>query len=376
MDQQGKVKVGVDILDLRYAKTGQKTFLEEVYKQFLVSEHPGVSFVYLDFPLPKFPRKYKLGIIFNHLALQFWKQLVLPLKAYFNQVDVLFCTDYFAPNIRLKFKNVQVLHDAFFYEYPEHYSGLWMHLFKLLAVPAAKNSEYIITPTKYSRNSISKHFNIPLEKIIPIYEGPKRFETIETESPTWIPPNEPYILNVGVWEKRKNIPRLLAAFKALLANINQPIKLVLVGEGSKKMNSDDSAAIMQAITDLQLADHVICTGYLPDHSLKSAYEQALLFIFPSYNEGFGIPILEAFAAEIPVLVANNSCLPEVGANAVISFDPFSIVDMMEKMKIVIENTDLQKDLIKKGKERLLDFSWEQASKEMIEVFIMAAKHGK
>jgi glycosyltransferase involved in cell wall biosynthesis len=110
--------------------------------------------------------------------------------------------------------------------------------------------------------------------------------------------------------------------------------------------------------------------------LKSAYEQALLFVFPSYNEGFGIPILEAFAAEIPVLVANNSCLPEVGANAVISFDPFSIVDMMEKMKIVVENIDLQKDLIEKGKDRLLDFSWEQASKEMIEVFIMAAKHGK
>lgn len=376
MDQQGKLKVGVDILDLRYAKTGQKTFLEEVYKQFLVSEHPGVSFVYLDFPLPKFSRKYKLGIILNHLALQFWKQLVLPLKAYFNRVDVLFCTDYFAPNIRLKFKNVQVLHDAFFYEYPEHYHGLWMHLFKLLAVPAVKNSEYIITPTKHSRNSISKHFNIPLEKIITIYEGPKTFEIIETESPTWIPPNEPYILNVGVWEKRKNIPRLLAAFKVLLANINQPIKLVLVGEGSKKMNSDDSVAIIKAITDLQLEEHVVCTGYLPDHSLKSAYEQALLFVFPSYNEGFGIPILEAFAAEIPVLVANNSCLPEVGGNAVISFDPLSITDMMEKMKILIENTDLQKDLIQKGKKRLLDFSWEQASKEMIEVFIMAAKHGK
>lgn len=376
MDQQVRVKVGVDILDLRYAKTGQKTFLEEVYKQFLISQYPGVKFVYFDFPLPKFSRKNKLGIICNHLTLQFWKQLVLPLKAYFNQVDIVFCTDYFAPNIRLNFKNVQVIHDAFFYEYPEHYNGLWLRLFKLLAVPAVKNSEYIITPTKYSRNSISKHFNIPLEKIIPIYEGPKTFATIQTESPTWIPPIEPYILNVGVWEKRKNIPRLLAAFKALKAELNQPLKLVLAGEGSKKMNSDDSVAILQAIADLELADQVICTGYLPDQSLKIAYEQALLFVFPSYNEGFGIPILEAFAAEIPVLVANNSCLPEVGANAVISFDPFSIADMMEKMKIVIVNTDLQKDLIQKGKERLFDFSWEHASKEIIEVFIMAEKHGK
>ena len=376
MDQQDKIIVGVDILDLRYAKTGQKTFLEEIYHQFQKTEHPNVQFVYLDFPLPKFSRKNKIGIILNHLVLQCWKQLLLPLKAFFNQADIVFCTDYFAPNIRLKFKNVQVFHDAFFYEYPEHYNGLWLRLFKLLAVPAAKNSAFIITPSQYSQKSVSKYFKIPIEKIIPIYEGPKTFIKNETGSSQWIPPIEPYILNVGVWEKRKNIPRLLAAFKDLLDQINQPIKLVLVGEGSKKMNSDDSQAILKAISDLHLQEYVTCTGYLPDQSLAIAYQKAAFFVFPSYNEGFGIPLLEAFAAHIPVLAANNSCLPEVGANAVILFDPFSIADITAKMKTVLEDQGLQEKLIQKGKERLLDFSWNQASKEMIEVFIMAAKHGK
>jgi glycosyltransferase involved in cell wall biosynthesis len=101
-----------------------------------------------------------------------------------------------------------------------------------------------------------------------------------------------------------------------------------------------------------------------------------LYIFPSYNEGFGIPILEAFSFNIPVLVANNSCLPEVGGDAVISFDPFSPVDMKEKIKEVLINPELQASLKEKGHQQLSKYSWLKASKEIIQIFKQAANNGK
>lgn len=382
MPKTKKIIIGVDIRDLRFAKTGQKTYLEELYKQFSVNQDNEIDFIFLDAVLPIFSRKNKLGILLNHVVLQYWKQLLLPIKAFLKGVDLVFCTDYFAPNLRLNFKHVQVFHDAFFYEYPEHYHPLFLRLFQFLAIPAAKKSSYIICPTEYAKKTIHQHIKIPLQKIIPIYEGPKTFATNENlmenelAGTEWEAPREPYILNVGVWEKRKNIPRLLGAFKQLLERIDQPLKLVLVGEGSQKMNSDDSANILATITSLDLQEHVICTGYLSDASLAKAYQKAALFVFPSYNEGFGVPVLEAFHFKVPVLVANNSCLPEVGGDAVFSFDPFSEKDLADQIIRVLENSPLQTSMIEMGQKRLEDFSWKKTSEQIVAVFKLAVSDAK
>jgi glycosyltransferase involved in cell wall biosynthesis len=367
------VKVGVDILDLKFAKTGQKTILEEYYKQFLLNNDPTIQFVYLDAKLPLFARDFKIGIILNHLIYQWWKQVLLPLKAYFKKVDVLFCCDYFAPVLTPGFKNVQIFHDAFFFEYPGHYHKLWMRLFKFLAIPAAKNSAFIITVSQYSKQKIHQHFKIPIEKIIAIYPGPKSFSSMDDpiHENVFDPPNSPYILHVGVWEKRKNLPLLLKAFRELLDATSLDLKLVLVGDGNKKMYSDDSVSIRSAIQELNLEQQVICTGYISDAAVAKAYEHATLFVFPSYNEGFGIPLLEAFKFNVPVLVANNSCLPEVGGEAVISFDPFSSNDLAQKMEELLTNNALQESLKVKGQERLAYFTWPRANKEIVEVFKLA-----
>ena len=367
------VKVGVDILDLKFAKTGQKTILEEYYKQFLLNNDPNIQFVYLDAKLPQFSRNFKIGIILNHIIYQWWKQVLLPLKAYFKKVDVLFCCDYFAPILTPGFKNVQIFHDAFFFEYPEHYHKLWMRLFNFLAIPAAKNSAFIITVSQYSKQKIYQHIKIPTEKIIAIYPGPKSFSSLEDPiyENEFIPPTCPYILHVGVWEKRKNLPILLKAFRKLLDATSLDLKLVLVGDGNKKIHSDDSVSIRSAIQELNLEHQVICTGYISDAAVAKAYEHATLFVFPSYNEGFGIPLLEAFKFKVPVLVANNSCLTEVGGDAVISFDPFSSNDLAQKMEALLTNTYLQESLKAKGLERLAHFTWPRAGKEIVEVFKLA-----
>lgn len=364
-----QVKVGIDILDLQFAKTGQKTILEEYYKQFQQNQDNSIAFFPLTAHLPKFSGKNKFSIIANHLIYHFWKQILLPIKARSKGVDLVFCCDYFAPIIRLGFKNVIFFHDAFFCEYPSHYSKLWLKLFKLLALPAARSSVNIITTTQFAKQKIHEHFGFPLSQIVNIYPGPKSLQPTNYSSPI-----DPYILHVGVWEKRKNIPFLLKAYKRFLDTSQLKYRLVLVGEGNQKKHSDDTNAIKACIQEMGLSKDVICTGYLPDEELGQWYAGASLYVFPSYNEGLGIPVLEAFQSNVPVLVANNSCLPEVGGDAVIGFDPYDVNGLADLLQQVLTDTHTQETLKEKGKQRLAYFSWEKANAALIEVFKKAA-HG-
>lgn len=374
------MKIGVDILDLRFAKTGQKTILEEYYKQFLQTQDTEVEFLYFDPYLPQFPRTSKLGIMANHLVYHCWKQILLPIKAITHRVDIVFCADYFAPLFTPGFQIVQVFYDAFFYEYPQHYNRLWLKLFKLLAVPAAKKSAYIITISEYSRQKIHTYLGIPLSQIVTIYPGPKslpvdkqKTATVVSENPTLFSKiRQPYLLHVGVWEKRKNIPFLLRAFKQFITETSLQFQLVLAGAGNQRMYSDDTVAIETTIQELGLSEQVICTGYLSDSELANVYERATLYVFPSYNEGFGLPIMEAFRFKLPVIVANNSCLPEVGGDAVRCFDPYDETSLLNLLKEILTNPDLLSVLRNKGQERLQYFSWEKSSRQLIDVFKKAA----
>jgi len=318
-------------------------------------------------------------LITEHIRQQLWKQIVLPYKAWRKKCDIVYCNDYFAPYIHLNYTTVQLFHDAFFFEYPEYCNRIWLQLFKRIAIPAAKRSAFIITPTAYAKQRVQHFTGIAPGKIIAIHQGPKTIpvSNIIAAIPDWLPTQQglPYILHVGVLEKRKNLTSLLKAFQLFQQAGNTAFKLVLAGKGNGKMHSDDTVYILQTIRELQLQNEVIMPGYLPDELLSTVYKNATCYVFPSINEGFGIPILESFQFGVPVMVANNTCLPEVGANAVLSFDPYNIEDISEKMQLLVHDTALQKTLIEKGYERLKDFSWEKTAAALLEVFEKAARRG-
>lgn len=364
-----QIIVGIDIRDLKVAKTGQKTTLEELCKGFRKLEGPEFSFRFLDSSTRGYDGKNKFLLAFAHVKLHWWKQVVLPYKAWKNNCDIIFCADYFVPYFHFGYRTVQVFHDAFFYEYPEHYNRLWMYLFKYLSIPAARRSAYIVVPTQYAMNRVQHFTGFPREKFAAIYEGPKTLPPAKTQ-PEWLRKLEgqKFILHVGVMEKRKNLPALVRAFKKLQDDGFQDYRLVLVGQGSGKLHSDDHAGVLKAIRETGLQDKVVLPGYVPDEELSAAYSGASLYVFPSYNEGFGIPILEAFRFSLPVIVADNSCLPEVGGNAVITFDPRSDEDICEKMKMVLSDEKLRHDLIEKGRERLKMFTWDSTCRNLTEIF--------
>lgn len=365
-----KIRVGLDIRDLRIAKTGSRTYLEEIYNQFKSNRYD-CEFVYFDTSFPVYTGRYKAFKLIEHIRFFIWKQLILPVKARINKCDILFCTDYFVPYFTPGFKAIPVFYDAFFYEYSGHYNSYWLKLFKWIGVNAAKKAPLIITITEYTRNRISHFTGIDRSKIKSIHLAPKKMAVAEIDSgfsPSFKIPTSKFILHVGTQEKRKNLVRLIEAFKLLQLAGHTDYSLVLVGQPSPKMDMDDSAAIQEAIDRLDLRKYVITAGYVSDNDLAYFYKHACMYAFPSINEGFGLPVLEAFHHRLPVIVADNTCLPEVGGDAVLCFDPFNVEDISRKMKELIENDQLRSELVSKGSERLKLFSWEKNAEELIKTF--------
>ncbi|OIR07039.1 4-alpha-N-acetylgalactosaminyltransferase [mine drainage metagenome] len=365
--------VGIDIRDLRIAKTGSKTYLEELCKQFKEENNKKFKFYFIDTFFPVYTGTNLFLKLVEQIRFFIWKQFSLPIIAFFRGCDIVFCTDYFVPYLHLGFTTIPVFHDAFFWEYPEHYNKYWLILFKKLGVAAAKKSAFVVTTTFYAKEKIVSFSGIDPEKIIPVYEAPKLFPgKINQENilPAYISEklSHPYILHVGTFEKRKNLSLLIKAFHTLINNGYADFRLILVGQSSVKTDMDDSDTIKKLISRYELGDKIFMPGYVSDEMLQSYYHRAFVYVFPSVNEGFGLPVLEAFQHDVPVLVANNTCLPEVGSDAVVTFDPYDADKLFQKIKMVIDEPILKQELIKKGKKRLQLFSWEKTSSHLLQLF--------
>lgn len=361
-----KIRVGIDIRDLRIAKTGARTYLTEIVRVFQ-KEHVGFEFHFLDTFIPVYTGKNKFFKLIEHFRYTFYKQVYLPICAWIKGCDIVFATDYFVPLWQPGFKTIPVFHDAFFWQYPEHYNQYWLLAFKKLCLPAAKKSPYIVTPTNFATAQIRRFFDYPEHKFIAVPEAPKTLEVDLTGQMPEILKDKKYLLHIGVFEKRKNLEVLVQAFQMLRAS-GHNLYLVLVGQFSPKEDLDDSSKVLSLIEQYQLSDYVILPGYVPDASLIHYYKNAFAYVFPSYNEGFGLPVLEAFQHEIPVLISNNSSLPEVGGEAALQFDPAKPEEIHFLIQKLTDDENLRLNLIKEGTTRLNKYTWENTALKLKEIF--------
>ena len=372
--QLKKQKIGIDIRDLKIAKTGAHTYLSELCKAIKNSEQDlQFEYVFLDTRLPVYTGSSKIGKLWEQVNYIFWKQITLPIKAWLTGCSLVFCTDYFVPYMHLGFTTVPVFHDAFIWEYPTHYNKYWLGLFKTFGVSAAKKASAVVTVTSYAKDQIAKYSGIDAANIVSIHIGPKS-SIAENEFSAGIDHivetllQKKYILHVGTIEKRKNLTTLLKAFELLLQNNPQDLYLIIVGQKSNKPTLKDEAVFEMVAASSLLKERVVFTGYLTDSQTAQLYKHAALYVFPSVNEGFGIPILEAFAHKVPVLVSNNSCLPEVAGNAAIGFDPYNPDALSTLIAQTLNDTALLQSLQEKGTERLKHFTWGKTLNALEAVF--------
>ena len=366
------MRIALDTRDLRLASTGTKTYLQELLNALRLCQAPEMTLLELDSAigtrfLSSSGIRHKL---WQHIFTAIWKQVLLPYLSWKNRVDVLICTDYTLPLLPCGAKKIVVFHDALFFDHPEYYPRLWLLYFKLTAVRAANGAGAIITPSDFSRQRLLQHFPQWSSKIQVITEGPKTWareaELSEVGQQFFDQlGNTPYFLHIGVMEKRKNLPLLMKAFASLVAK--HAVKLVLIGSSNHKKNSDGAAKVRQLIKELKLEEHVLLPGYLPDGDLPYFYKKAIAYVFPSTYEGFGIPVLEAFQHQLPLLVATGSSLQEVAGEAAINFDPSNERELATAMEKILIEKALREQLIQKGSLQLVKFSWKQTAYEFISI---------
>jgi glycosyltransferase involved in cell wall biosynthesis len=335
-------------------------------------EHPGFAFYFLDATTKGYTGNHFLLKLKEQLSYFLWKQFLLPYQAKQLGCRVLFCSDFMVPYFSLGIKTIPVFHDAFFWEYPEHYNKYWLLFFRNLGLAAAKKSAYVVTPTQYASNQLAKYTGINSNKIQVIGEAPKTIDTSISDNETTAIVkqilNLDYILHVGTLEKRKNLIALIQAFKIVRENGFPNLKLVLVGKASNKITLDDSSAIKNTIKEQQLINDVILTDYICDVEVQQLYKKAKLYVFPSINEGFGIPVLEAFKYQVPIVIANNTCLPEVAGQGAKSFNPFSVKEMANAISTLLKDEALRQTYIEKGNAQLQNFSWEKTAGALMQLF--------
>lgn len=365
------LKVAVDIRDLEIAKTGTLTFMEGLISAFEQSDEE-IKFVYFKPGKKPYTGNQPLLKIIEHINFFLWKQIILPYKAYRNKCTIVFCSDYFVPYFHFGYKTIVVFHDAFFAEYPSHYNKYWLLLFNYIALPAARRATYVVTPTVYAKKTVNEFYHIQLSKIVVIGEAGKQINSSLEDNKAIVINNKiftsPFALHVGTFEKRKNLPALIEAISKLNKYGSENLHLVLVGKSSNKVTLDDTELILETIQKLNLQHRIHIVGFADSKKLALFYSKAMMYVFPSINEGFGIPILEAFQFNVPVLVANNTCLPEVTADAAICFDPFNTDAIADAITTVYRDPVLRNNLISKGQERLKAYSWNKTSDRLIQLF--------
>jgi len=228
----------------------------------------------------------------------------------------------------------------------------------------------VLTDSEHSQADIVHYLNVPQREIRCIYPGidnsyrPTRRETVEQVRHHYGLPGR-YILFVGSVEKRKNLEGVLQAFARLRQRI--PHGLVIAGPAKWQF-----AGIMQTIKALDLADSIILTGYVEEKDLPALYSGADLFVFPSFYEGFGLPVLEAMACGVPVITSNISSLPEVAGDAALLIDPQDIEALTAAIESILTDAGLRRDLRQKGLDQAARFTWAETARKTLDVYAEVA----
>lgn len=379
--QQDNMIIGIDASRANRAqKTGVEWYsyrlIEELKK--IIPGDVGVV-LYSDEPLAGdlsiLPPNWKLKVIASPIKSPItkkgwlWTQLRLSFEMILRRPDVLFVPSHAMPLFHPK-KTVITLHDIGFLKFPATYKPLARayHLFSSWF--AAKFAWKILTPSEFTKKEIVETYKISPEKVFATHLAPSMDFSAANFSEEILKNYKivkPYFLFVGRVEEKKNVLGLFRAFEIFnkLRNYenneitkNQEYNLVfagLQGFGFEKLE--------EKIKDNK---RIKITGFVKDGDLPAIYKNAEALILPSFYEGFGIPVLEAMSAGIPVIISNVSSLPEVAGGAAILIDPNNQEEIAEKMEKVLD-AETRQALIERGFARAKEFSWQKTAQKTWEV---------
>ncbi|NVK42268.1 MAG: glycosyltransferase family 4 protein [Oceanospirillaceae bacterium] len=375
-----KPKVLIDSFHLFQASTGIRTY--SIQLMLGLEELDQTEVEYLVYPNWRWVNRTdflrgKVNFfkkILNHLLYFVWKQFCLPILLFIKQADMVIALDYLLPYFKFGSKGIAVIHDTFYWELKANYNPIWRSYFlKSVQRGLGDNSEIVAT-TEYIAHKI-KRIVSDRHNVSVVYQAPKDLQE-EGSQNLVVPKGEPYFLHIGIFEKRKNLEILVRAFERVSRiDYYTNHKLVLAGGRGVGIFHDDFQLIYRLIQELGLESKIVLPGFVPDYQLKSLYENAFAYIFPSKEEGFGIPVIEAMKSRIPVIISNHPALVEVADAAALIFDMDSFESLSNEL-MKLTSQELRKELIEKGKKRAEMFTKESFAIQFHRVVIDALSFHK
>jgi len=282
-------------------------------------------------------------------------------------VDVVIEPRHFGPfNLPDHIKRVTVIHDLSPLHFPQWHQVISRTLQKLFLPAILKRTDHIITNSAFTARDVVNHFPFAKNKITGIQLGKENFFQFRSD-PAVLEKykiKEPFLLHTGTIEPRKNLSLLVKAFNRIKQQIGSPLQLVLLGKQGWK-----SESLMDIIHQSPFRKDICLPGYAEREELPIIYSAATAFVYPSYFEGFGLPVLEAMACGVPVVVSNASSLPEIAGEAGLYFSPDNQETLIKHILSLLKNPSLRQTQSKKSMAQAQKFSWERTAKETLEVLM-------
>ncbi len=344
----------------KYERTGIEEYVYQIIKHFaMLDESKKHSFLLYTPYIQKnnlyLPPHFKIKKL---PGFPLSSETRLSIQLFINKPDILYMPANFLPSIYPS-KNIVTIHGLEYEYYPEAYSSQQLTYLKDNTKRAVKDAASLIAVSESTKKDLIKFYNADPKKIKVIHHGVNPQIAYYNKYP---PIDEQYILFVGRLEKKKNVAHIVQAFNVLKEKNKIPHKLVLVGRPGFGYTE-----IQQIIDESMYKIDIIQTGYISDEQKESFFKHADVFVFPSFYEGFGMPILEAQLRQVPLVTSNISSMAEIAGDGAILIDPHSIENIADAIYMIISDSNKRTELIEKGLANVYKYSWIKCAQKTLEI---------
>lgn len=364
---KGKIKIGIDMHTADGTYQGIRTHVLEIFSR-VVALCPQIQFyLFLENPttLTEFSNNFNLP---NVTTIRIpVSNPFLRLLWFFPKMQKKYQLDYFHSQYIFPFplfsKGIITIHDILFETHPQYFSTFFKIRSKILIKYAAKISEHIFSVSNYSKESIIKEYDIDPDKITVTYNAASStFANIDGNHNSlmkWSLKPKKYILTVGRSDIRKNYSTLIAAYSTIKDKVSP---LVIVDSSAKRFT------LMKTIEQFHLQDKIKIISNINNEALAKIYQNAALFIYTSYAEGFGIPVIEAMTSGLCVIASNTTALKEIGHGAVYFINPNNPNEIANAIQTLLVDDALRKEHEMLSVNRASDFSWDESAHKVAEIY--------